>query len=176
MVAAISGGAPTGDLATFAGLASREAQLVWVAERATAAQFAYNNSDPAPTTTINRVAAQLTSSGVAVQASANLADNAISLALWEGVQALVEFDDAVASEGAPSGDLAEFAALDNIFAQLVYVASGIQSAENAYITANPTETINAITVAPNFDTKLVAVSAILPIDATSLADLVALPY
>lgn len=176
MVTAITGGAPSGDAATLAGLATAEAQLIWLCERALDAQVAFNTTDPAPATPINRVAAQLTANGVAAQMTCNLADDAIIGPVWNGCLTIGAGELPVPAEGTPSGDLAELLGLTTLTAQIVYVAAQIQAAENAYVTANPEETINAITLNLNYDSKLVGMSAILPLQGADLASLVGLPY
>lgn len=165
---------------TFAALLTAEQQLVYLCDRAVAAQRAYNTTDPAPDPLINRVAVVPGASGMAAQLNARLVDNAATMLLWNACQPLGVGETPIT---AGAGDAFANAQLDALLdiptlaGQIVYLAAIIESAESAYNTANPNTPINRMQLTPNYDQKAVAVAGLFPLTGSGNASLVgALPY
>lgn len=180
LVLGAGGTSTNADVNAFLALTTAEQQLIYLCDRAVAAQLAYNTTDPAPDPLINRVAVVPSANGMAAQMNAPLADDAVTGLLWDGCVTLGVGETPLEGEAGDSftdpamSDLMTIATLPG---QIVYLAALIDSSESGYNTANPETPENRIQVAPNFDQKAIAVSALFPLAGSGNAALVgALPY
>jgi hypothetical protein len=164
----------------FIGLSSAEQQLIYLMDRAVAAQLAFNTTEPPPETLINRVAVVPGQAGMAAQLSAPLANDAPTGLLWDGCLTIGVSETPIAAAGGnviTDPSLSTLLAIPTLTGQIVYLAALIETEESDYNQVTPEATENRIQLSPNFDQRVVGVSAIFPLAGSGNAALVgALPY
>jgi hypothetical protein len=108
-----------------------------------------------------------------VQASLPLADDASTVAPYVAVEALPIGADPLAADGADTltGDAATLAGLTSLESQFAFVASLLEAEEGAYNTANPSTPENRATIAPDYNNRRLAVSAVMPLSGGGLSAL-----